>query len=143
MVVALSMLALMAGVLRYTRTGLIVQAAISHPAMVQALGHDVPRVYMAIFAFGCGLAALAGVVGGSTFITEPAMAASVGPVIFVVAVVGGLGSLSGALLAALLIGLLQSYAVAWGQGYAPLLPYIVMLVTLVLRPRGLLGKREA
>ena len=80
--------------------------------MVEALGHNVPRVFMLVFGAGSALAGLAGVIGGSTFVTEPAMAATVGSVIFVVVVVGGMGSLAGAFVASLLIGVLQTFAVA-------------------------------
>ncbi len=78
-----------------TRIGLVIQAALKHPEMVEALGHNVPRVFMLVFGGGAALAGLAGVIGGNTFVTEPAMAASVGSIIFVVVVVGGMGSLAG------------------------------------------------
>ncbi|MEP6972210.1 MAG: branched-chain amino acid ABC transporter permease, partial [Betaproteobacteria bacterium] len=108
---------------------------------------------------------------GSIFLTEPAMAATVGPVIFVVVVVGGMGSLSGAFLASLLIGVIQTFAVAFdyslatlagqlglplSQGVldntyvkmtlsqvAPILPYLFLVLMLIFRPRGLLGTRES
>jgi len=63
---------------------------------------------MLVFGSGCGLAALAGVIGGVTFVTEPSMATIVGSIIFVVVVVGGMGSLAGAFVASLLIGLMQT-----------------------------------
>ncbi len=112
MAVALFMLLALWLLLKRTRAGLVVQAALHHPDMVEALGHDVPRVFMALFGAGCALAGLAGVIGGSTFVTEPAMAAAVGAVVFVVVVVGGVGSLRGAFAASLLIGCLQTLAVA-------------------------------
>ena len=59
-----------------TRIGLVIQAALTHPQAVETLGHDVPRVFMLVFGSGCALAGLAGVIGGITFITEPAMAVS-------------------------------------------------------------------
>ncbi|MBN4665368.1 branched-chain amino acid ABC transporter permease, partial [Pandoraea nosoerga] len=96
---------------RMTRAGLIVQAALSQPAMTQALGYDVPALYTGVFACGAALAALAGAAGGNVLVTEPGMAATVGSVIFVVVVVGGLGSLGGAFVASLLIGVLQTWAV--------------------------------
>lgn len=153
-----------------TRTGLIIQAALTHPGMVEALGHNVPRVFMLVFGAGSALAGLAGVIGGSTFITEPSMAAAVGSIIFVVVVVGGLGSLGGAFVASLLIGLMQTFAVTfdyslsdlltqWGitlspeaqshslvkltvSQVAPILPYLLLVLVLVFRSRGLLGARE-
>ena len=135
-----------------SRTGWVIQAALTHPQMVQALGHDVPRLWVLVFGVGCALAALAGVLGGATFVTEPAMAATMGPLVFVVLVVGGLGSVAGAFWASLLIGLLQTLAVAYDRPlplwdtslaqWAPLLPYALLVLVLALRPRGLMGQRE-
>jgi branched-chain amino acid transport system permease protein len=113
MLVAVIMLLAVWLLLTRTRVGLVIQAALTHPDTVQALGHNVPRVLMLVFGAGAALAGLAGVIGGSTFVTEPAMAAAVGSVIFVVVVVGGLGSLSGAFLASVLIGVIQTFAVAF------------------------------
>lgn len=151
MAVSLVVMGVLAWLLRRSRWGLVVQAALTHPQMVQALGHDVPRVFMGVFAGGAALAALAGVLGGNAFVTEPGMAATVGSIVFVVIVVGGLGSLTGAFIASLLMGLLQTFAVALDvplgpvrlSQLAPLLPYLLLVVVLVLRPRGLMGQREA
>ena len=168
--VAVLMLVSLWLLLTRTRIGLVIQAALTHPEMVESLGHNVPRVFMLVFGAGTGLAGLAGVVGGSTFVTEPAMAATVGSVIFVVVVVGGMGSLSGAFLASLLIGVIQTVAVgldhsalslAQGMGLslsqalqdnalmkltlsqvAPILPYLFLVLILIFRPKGLLGTRE-
>ena len=82
--VALGMLAALWLLLARTRLGLVVQAALTHPHMAQALGHNVPRVLMLVFGCGTALAALAGVLGGSAFVTEPGMAQALGPIIFVV-----------------------------------------------------------
>lgn len=170
MVVALVMLLAVWLLLTRTRIGLVIQAALTHPETVEALGHNVPRVFMLVFGSGAALAGLAGVVGGSTFVTEPAMAAAVGSVIFVVVVVGGLGSLSGAFLASVLIGVIQTFAVAFDQSLltlaqslgvelsaaaknnsivkltisqvAPILPYLFLVLILIFRPKGLLGTRE-
>ncbi len=153
--------------LKRTRTGLVVQAAISHPAMAQALGHNVPRVFVLVFGAGCLLAGMAGAIGGSIFVTDPGMAQALGPIVFVITVVGGLGSLAGAFLASLLIGMLQTLAVgadvslaglaawmgaapdttrqlaAWPLArIAPVLPYLLMVAVLAWRPRGLMGMRE-
>jgi branched-chain amino acid transport system permease protein len=163
MFVALLMLLSLWLMLTRTRIGLVIQSALTHPEMVEALGHNVPRVFMLVFGAGAALAGLAGVIGGSTFVTEPAMAATVGSVIFVVVVVGGMGSLEGAFLASLLIGVLQTFAVAvdyslaslFGAGpsnysllnltvsqVAPILPYLLLVLMLIFRPKGLLGTRE-
>jgi branched-chain amino acid transport system permease protein len=153
-----------------TRIGLVIQSALTHPEMVEALGHNVPRVFMLVFGAGAALAGLAGVIGGSTFVTEPAMALTVGSVIFVVVVVGGMGSLAGAFLASVLIGVLQTFAVALDHSLlgalrslgvslspeaanntwlkltvaqvAPILPYLFLVLILIFRPKGLLGTRE-
>ncbi len=169
MAVALAMLISIWLVLTRTRLGLVIQAALTHPEMLEALGHDVPRVFMLVFGGGCALAGLAGVIGGNAYVTEPGMAFSVGGIIFVVVVVGGMGSLAGAFLASLLIGVLQTFAVAIdasmlsalqalgmtltpsASGYAllqlklsqvaPILPYLFLVLMLILRPKGLLGTR--
>jgi len=168
--VALVMVISLWALITHTRVGLVIQAALTHPQAVQTLGHNVPRVFMLVFGVGTGLAALAGVIGGSTFVTEPSMAATVGSVTFVVIVVGGLGSLAGAFGASLLIGTVQTMAVAidlslsdlWlalglpGQASAasspwmkltlsqaaPILPYLFLVLMLMVRPRGLMGTRE-
>ncbi|MFM2065890.1 MAG: High-affinity branched-chain amino acid transport system permease protein LivH [Pseudomonadota bacterium] len=170
MLVALAMLVLLWLMLTKTRIGLVIQSALTHPEMVEALGHNVPRVFMLVFGAGAGLAGLAGVIGGSTFVTEPAMAATVGSVIFVVVVVGGMGSLSGAFLASVLIGVIQTFSVAIDTSLlsilrelgvtpsaavanntfvkltlaqiAPILPYLFLVLILIFRPKGLLGTRE-
>jgi branched-chain amino acid transport system permease protein len=134
-----------------TRAGLVIRAALTHPDMVQALGHNVPRVFTLVFGLGCALAGLAGVLGGNVFVTEPGMAQALGGVVFVVVVVGGLGSLKGAFVASLLIGLLQTFVVALDvpllptlklSQLAPVLPYVVMVLTLVVRPNGLMGRAQ-
>ncbi len=170
MLVALVMLLSVWLLLMRTRIGLVIQAALTHPEAVESLGHNVPVVFMMVFGAGAGLAGLAGVIGGSTFLTEPAMAATVGSVIFVVVVVGGMGSLPGAFLASVLIGLIQTFAVAFDYSLgtlasqlglslsagalqnsfikltlsqvAPILPYLFLVLILIFRPKGLLGTRE-
>ncbi len=171
-IMLLSVLMLLALWLLITRTrvGLVIQAALTHPEMAEALGHDVPRVFMLVFGGGAALAGLAGVIGGNTYVTEPGMAHAVGAIVFVVVVVGGMGSLAGAFVASLLIGLLQNFAVAidysaadllaqlghavtpQSPGYAvlglkvsqiaPILPYLLLVLVLMVRPRGLMGTRE-
>jgi branched-chain amino acid transport system permease protein len=170
MLVAVLMLIAIWLLLTRTRIGLVIQAALSHPETVEALGHNVPRVFMLVFGGGAALAGLAGVIGGNAFVTEPGMAGAVGPVIFVVVVVGGMGSLSGAFVASLLIGIIQTFAVGTDSsllgaaasagfdiapqsfGYAlwklkisqiaPILPYMFLVLMLIFRPKGLLGTRE-
>ncbi len=153
-----------------TRVGLIIQAALSHPNTVGTLGHNVPLIFMMVFGVGCGLAALAGVIAGPALVTQPAMAASLGPILFVVVVVGGLGSLPGAFVASLAIGLIQTFAVAVNVSIAdvmatvgikldpnsfagdlwmatvaqvaPIIPYLLLVLVLMFRPQGLMGNRD-
>ncbi len=170
MLVSVAMLAALYLALTRTRIGLIIQASLTHPDMVEALGHNVPRVFMTVFAGGAALAGLAGVIGGNAFVTEPGMAASVGTIVFVVVVFGGMGSLAGAFVASLIIGAVQTFSVAFdyslasiltGMGVqldpesawyelwkvtiaqaAPVLPYVLMVLMLIVRPKGLMGTRE-
>ena len=104
-----------------TRIGLIIQAALTHPDMVSALGHNVPRIFTLVFAAGTALAGLAGVIGGNYQVTEPAMAFTMGPIVFVVVVFGGLGSLAGCFIASILMGLVQTFAVVFDVSLADLL----------------------
>lgn len=150
MLVSVAMLVSIWLVLTRTRIGLVIQAALTHPQTVEALGHNVPRVFMLVFGGGAALAGLAGVIGGNAFVTEPGMAAAVGPIIFVIVVVGGMGSLGGAFIASLLIGCMQTFAVSldWSLAgitiaqAAPVLPYLLMVLLLIFRPKGLMGTRE-
>jgi branched-chain amino acid transport system permease protein len=162
---AVVMFAVLFAALTRTRVGLVIQAALTHPDMVAMLGHDVPRIFTAVFGAGSALAGLAGVIAGPALVTQPSMAASLGPILFVVIVVGGLGSLAGAFVASLLIGLIQTFAVAMngslaelfgpvappGLGdlwqvtiaqLAPIIPYLLLVVILIVRPTGLMGTRE-
>ncbi len=169
MVVALLMLLAVWLVLTRTRIGLVIQAALTHPDMVEALGHNVPRVFMLVFGGGCALAALAGVVSGITFVTEPNMSA-IGPIIFAVIVIGGMGSLAGAFAGSIVVGLLQTMPLTIDKSFldlgqrlgltlgpdsvwypvakitlaqaAPILPYLLLVLILIFRPKGLLGTRE-
>ena len=153
-----------------TRIGLIIRAALTHPNMVSSLGHDVPKIFMWTFGIGCALAGVAGVIGGNVLGTEPGMAIQLGPIVFVVIVVGGLGSLGGALIASLLIGVLNNLAISYDLslypifsafgierdvegilsdlvnlttgGIAPLVPYLLLVLMLIFRPRGLFGMRD-
>jgi branched-chain amino acid transport system permease protein len=165
MVVSVATLAALYGLLRLSRTGLVLRAALTHPAAAQALGHDVARIGTLVFAVGTGLAALAGVIGAPLAVVEPGMAEAVGSIVFVVVIVGGLGSLGGAFAASLLIGCVQTWAIGssaslgtlasfvgvglppvWAAlsiaQVAPLIPYLLLVAVLACRPRGLFGKRE-
>jgi len=153
-----------------SRVGIIIQAAITHPHTVANLGHNVPLIFMGVFGVGTALAGVAGVIAGPVLTTFPGMALVLGSIVFVIVVIGGLGSLAGAFIASLLIGLMQSYAIASDVGMpdllnllgvsferdhplsdlwsitlpqiAPILPFLLLVLVLIFRPAGLLGKRE-
>jgi branched-chain amino acid transport system permease protein len=153
-----------------TRLGLVIQAALTHPEMVGALGHNVPRVFTTVFAGGSALAGLAGVIGGNYLVTEPSMAFTMGPIVFVVVVFGGLGSLAGCFIASLIMGFVQTFAVVFDVSLAnvlalvgikvteaswfgevltiplprigALLPYVMLVLILLFKPRGLMGTRD-
>lgn len=170
MLVAVGMFAALFAALARTRLGLVVRAALTHPDMVGMLGHDVPRVFTLVFGAGCALAALAGAIAGNAYTTEPGMARSLGAIVFAVVVMGGLGSIPGALLASLLIGIVQTASISldlslggllarlgmqvdttrladvWAltiARIAPVVPYLLLVLVLALRPRGLMGARAA
>ncbi len=169
MLVAVAMLVSIWLTLTRTRIGLVIQAALTHPQTVEALGHNVPRVFMLVFGGGAALAGLAGVIGGAAFVTEPGMASTVGSIVFVIVVVGGMGSLAGAFVASLAIGIIQTFSVALDYSMldllgrlgivpapgtlaqdvakltiaqaAPVIPYLLMVLMLIFRPKGLMGTR--
>jgi branched-chain amino acid transport system permease protein len=167
MVVSVLIFVLLFLLLKKTRIGIIIQAALSNRDMVGMLGHNIPRIFALVFGIGCALAGVAGVVGGNILVTEPGMALSIGPIIFVVVVVGGMGSFGGALVASLLIGFLQNYmttlnvSLAGLVGITPgtqfplyellnqplsqlaaIMPYFLMILILTIRPKGLMGRVE-
>jgi branched-chain amino acid transport system permease protein len=170
LVVAVAIFGFIFVILTRTRAGLIIQASLTHPQMVAMLGHNVPRVFMVVFGIGSALAGLAGVIAGPVLGTFPGMAQVLGSIVFVVVVIGGLGSLTGAFVASLLIGIVQTFAVAMDVSVggalaavgvpaasggalhdlwkvtiaqvAPILPYVLLVLTLIVRPTGLFGTRE-
>jgi branched-chain amino acid transport system permease protein len=170
MAVAVLMLVAVWLLLTRTRIGLVIQAALTHPEAVESLGHNVPRVFMLVFGGGTALAGLAGVIGGALRVTEPSMALAVGAVVFAVIVIGGMGSLAGAFVASVSLGVIESFAVGsdrsladgikalgiqvtpetfgfavWSvkiSQVAAILPYLLLVLILIFRPKGLFGTRE-
>jgi len=170
LLVAVAIFLFIFAILSRTRAGLIIQASLTHPGMVAMLGHNVPRVFMVVFGIGSALAGLAGVIAGPVLGTFPGMAQVLGSIVFVVVVIGGLGSLTGAFVASLLIGIVQTFAVALDVSVgnvlmalgvparasvalhdiwkvtiaqvAPIMPYLLLVLVLMIRPTGLFGTRE-
>jgi branched-chain amino acid transport system permease protein len=126
--------------LERTRIGAVVRAGVDDREMAEALGIDVKAVFTAVFGLGALLAGLAGVVGGAYLSLAPGADTQILTYALVVVVVGGLGSLRGAILGALLVGLIYVF----GQALVPNLAYFVlfapMALVLILRPQGLFGR---
>lgn len=166
--VAIAMFVVIYLLLTRTRVGIVVRSAIYKPRMAEALGHNVPLVFMGVFGVGAALAGLAGAVAGAFYTTNPNMALELGVMVFVVVVVGGLGSLAGAMVASILIGVITSLAIGvdlsladllakvgggdWSErvgglmtlkisSLAATIPFALMLLVLLVKPNGLLGER--
>lgn len=123
--------------LERTRFGATLRAGAEHREVVRLLGINVKRLFMFNFVLGAGLAALAGALVSPIRGADPNMGLEALAIAFVVCVVGGLGSFRGALVGALLIGILQSLATSiWGAG-AGLVAYLAMALVLLVRPKGL------
>jgi branched-chain amino acid transport system permease protein len=132
----------MALMLMRTRIGIIIRAAVSDADMVEALGNNVPIVFMGVFGGGAALAAVAGVIAAPFLTVYLGMADEVLLDCFVIIVVGGFGSLFGAFVASLMIGELQSFGILWIPRLAIIFQFLLMAVVLVVRPTGLFGEKE-
>ncbi len=127
--------------LHRTRIGMMIRAGVDDRDMLSVLGFRVQLLFMAVFAFGAGLAGMAGIVGGtfqSLSLGEDShfLLASL-----VVVIVGGMGSIPGAALGALIIGLSEQIGTVYFQNYSTVLSFLIMVIVLALRPQGLLGRR--
>lgn len=131
---------IMSLVIYKTRVGIIVRAAVNDNEMVNALGTNVPFVFMSVFAVGAALSGFAGVIAGPLLTTYPGMAAEILIDAFVVIVVGGFGSLGGAVLASVIIGELQSFGVLLIPKLSLALIYLLMAAVLIIKPSGLFGE---
>ena len=126
--------------LNRTRLGLIIRAGVDDRAMLRALGVDVPKVFLVVFALGAGLAGVAGVIGGTALSIAPGMDGRYLLSSLVVVIVGGMGSIGGAALGALLVGLAEQYGLAYTPTYGVVYTFVIMVAALALRPQGLLGR---
>lgn len=142
LLVSLFVFALLFLILYRTRAGIIVRAAVANRDMVDALGFNVPMIFLLLFGVGAWLAGLAGVVGGPYLITHPGMGGAILLDLFVVVVVGGMGSVQGALLAAFLIGQLQSFGILFVPQFAVVFEFLLMAAVLIIKPQGLLGEKS-
>jgi branched-chain amino acid transport system permease protein len=155
----LGVAALLYGLVNHTRIGMLVRAGASNAPMVSALGVNIQRLFMIVFGFGAMLAGFAGAMVAPILSVEPGMGDNILILAFVVIVIGGIGSIRGAFLAALLIGLVDtvgrtlaptilrffldpSMASQTGRAVAPMLIYILMAGVLFFRPSGLFPVRR-
>lgn len=127
--------------LNRTRVGEMIRAGVDDRDMLSVLGYRVQLLFVAVFAFGAGLAGMAGIVGGtfqSLSLGEDShfLLASL-----VVVIVGGMGSIPGAALGALIIGLSEQIGTVYFQNYSTVLSFLIMVIVLAIRPQGLLGRR--
>ncbi len=139
----------------YTRIGMLIRAGATTPDMVAALGVNIQQLFMIVFGVGAMLAGFAGVIAAPIFGVEPGMGDNILIITFVVIIIGGVGSIGGAFVAALLVGLIDtlgrslattllsavfspSFANQIGPALASMLIYILMAAILIFRPRGLL-----
>jgi branched-chain amino acid transport system permease protein len=139
-VIAVAVAAALWLVLDRTRVGAMIRAAVDDPEMAQGVGIRVPRVSLGVFALGAALAAFGGVVGAGFLGVYPGLDFEILPYAFVVVIVGGLGSLPGAMVGSLLVGLLDNF----GKALFPELSYFTlfapMALILALKPTGLFGR---
>ena len=126
--------------LERTRLGLLIRATSQNAEMVHALGTDVNLVRSGVFGIGCGLAALGGVLAAPLVTASLGMAASVIIDAFVIVIIGGMGSFPGSLIGALLVAFVQVFGNYYFPDLALAFMYLIMLLVLVVRPGGLLGK---
>ncbi|MEM9584866.1 MAG: branched-chain amino acid ABC transporter permease [Pseudomonadota bacterium] len=145
-------------IVSYTRVGMLIRAGATSPDIVSALGVNIQRLFMIVFGVGAMLAGFAGVIAAPIFAVEPGMGDNILIVAFVVIIIGGIGSIGGAFVAALLVGLLDtlgrsvsvellsllfspSVANQIGPALASMLIYVLMAAILIFRPSGLLPAR--
>lgn len=125
--------------LERSRIGAMVRAGVDNAAMAAGLGGNIPALFTAIFGFGVGLAALGGIAAGPVLGLYPGMDADILIPAFIVIVIGGMGSLRGAFVGSLLIGIADTFGKAYFQSIALFLIYLAMTAVLLIRPQGLFG----
>jgi branched-chain amino acid transport system permease protein len=140
-VVTIALLLLLGAFLRFTPYGRVLRAGSRDPEMVSLLGIDFPKVLTLAFGLGCLLAGAAGVLAAPLWSVTPTMATSAIMPAFVIVTIGGLGSYAGAIVAGLLVGVVTGLAAQFWPEASSAAMYLLMVVVLLARPRGLLGER--
>jgi branched-chain amino acid transport system permease protein len=127
--------------LTHTRAGMMVRAGVDDRAMLSASGVNVQRVFAMTFAIGAGMAGFAGVVGGTALSIAPGEDTRYLLASLVVVIIGGMGSVPGAAVGALLIGTAEQFGLAYAPTYGIVFTFVIMALALAFRPQGLLGRR--
>lgn len=127
--------------LNRTRIGMMIRAGVNDREMLAATGVNVQLVFVLVFAIGAGLAGFAGVIGGTALSVAPGEDIRYLLASLVVVIVGGLGSITGAAVGALIIGLAEQFGLAYFPTYGVVLTFLIMVVVLAVRPQGLMGGR--
>ncbi len=130
------------GLLHYTRLGKVIRGVTFNREIMNALGENVPAVYTVVFMLGCWLGGLGGALATPLVTVTLGMDMTVIIQCFIVVVIGGLGSLTGAFIGALILGLLESFGIVVLPQLAIAFGFILMAFILIVRPYGLMGKRE-
>ena len=130
-------------VLNRTRVGMLVRAGVDDRDMLSATGVRVQLVFVMVFAFGAGLAGLAGVVGGTFQSLQPGEDTKILLSSLVVVIVGGMGSIPGAAMGALIVGLAEQFGSVYMPTYAVMLTFLIMVAVLAVRPEGLAARRRS
>jgi branched-chain amino acid transport system permease protein len=126
--------------LNRTRIGMMIRAGVDDRAMLAASGVNVQLVFAITFAIGAGMAGFAGVVGGTALSISPGEDTRYLLASLVVVIVGGMGSIAGAAIGALLIGLAEQFGLAYAPTYGIVFSFVIMALVLAFRPRGILGR---
>ncbi len=127
-------------ILNRTQIGMMIRAGVDARDMLSATGARIQLVFVGVFAFGAGLAGIAGVVGGTFQSVAPGEDIRFLLASLVVVIVGGMGSITGAALGALLIGLAEQFGSVYFPTYAVVLTFLIMVLVLAFRPQGLMGR---
>ena len=127
--------------LNKTPIGMMIRAGVDDRAMLAATGVNVPLVFAVTFAIGAGLAGFAGVVGGTALSIAPGEDVRYLLASLIVTIVGGMGSIAGAAIGALLIGMAEQFGLAYSPTYGVVYTFLIMVLVLAFRPQGIMGKR--
>ena len=131
------------GFLNRTRVGMMIRAGVDDRQMLAASGVNVQLVFAITFAIGAGLAGFAGVVGGSALSIAPGEDARYLLASLIVVIVGGMGSVTGAAVGALLIALAEQFGLVYAPTYGVVFTFMIMVLALAFRPQGIMGRAKA